>query len=100
MNSFRRNACVILCVLVAVLTGCRPKKKPQPASVSFQHELPAGELALRKISPSEYPDFTSSGHDDPQQVLQAIDQSLAYLKAPSSRRHFPYLDITHDRAVA
>jgi membrane-bound lytic murein transglycosylase A len=86
--------------VVATLGGCRPKKPPAPVQpVSFAHEMPPGELALRKISPSEYPDFTPAGQDNPQQVLAAIDQSLAYLKAPSSKRFFPYLDITHERAV-
>jgi membrane-bound lytic murein transglycosylase A len=87
-----------LLVFAPALGGCRKKKPVEP--VSFAHELPAGELALRKISPAEYPDFTPLGQDDPQAVLRAIDQSLAYLKAPSSKRYFPYLDITHDRAVA
>lgn len=92
---------LVLSLLLPAVAGCRPKKKPaaiQP--VAFNHELPAGELALRKISPAEYPDFTPRGQDNMQQVLQAIDQSLLYLKAPSSQRFFPYLDITHDRAVA
>lgn len=89
---------LILCIAMP-LASCRPKKKPAEP-VAFNHELPPGELALRKISPAEYPDFTPSGQDSPQQVLAAIDQSLTYLKAPSSRRFFPYLDITHERAVA
>ncbi len=86
-------------VVVPATIGCRPKKPAAPA-VSFAHELPPGELALRKISPAEYPDFTPTGQGDPQLVLRAIDQSLTYLKAPSSKKYFPYLDITHDRAVA
>src|SRR5688500_1692849 len=100
--SYARLARTLLAVtlLTVAAAGCRPKKKPEPPAVAFSHELPAGELALRKITPAEYPDFTPSGQDNPQQVLDAIEQSLAYLKAPSSRRFFPYLDITHDRAVA
>src|SRR5688500_4665571 len=99
--SYARLARTLLAVtlLTVAAAGCRPKKKPEPPAVAFSHELPAGELALRKITPAEYPDFTPSGQDNPQQVLQAIEQSLTYLKAPSSRRFFPYLDITHDRAV-
>lgn len=91
--------------LVIGVAGCRPKKPPAPAPaapkpVEFAHELPANELALRKIPATEYPDFTPTGQVDAQGVIQAIDHSLAYLKAPSSRGHFPYLDITHERAVA
>jgi membrane-bound lytic murein transglycosylase A len=99
-----RNGIRCLLALFALLllsTGCRPKKPPVPVQpVSFAREMPPGELALRKISPNEYPDFTPVGQDDTRRVLQAIDQSLLYLKAPSSERYFPYLDITHDRAVA
>ena len=93
------------CALALALAGCRPKKPPaaampEPEPVQFAHELPPNQLALRKISPSEYPDFTPTGQANPLGVIDAIDQSLAYLKAPSSRAHFPYLDITHGRAVA
>jgi membrane-bound lytic murein transglycosylase A len=95
MKVFSLALCAALVIPISL--GCRPKKKP---AVSFAHELPTGELALRKISPGEYPDFTPLGQENPSQVLEAIEQSLAYLKAPSSRRFFPYLDITHDRAVA
>ena len=89
--------------LAPSLAGCRAKKPPVKAEeppVQFTHELPANELALRKIPPAEYPDFTPTGQTDPQGVIAAIDRSLAYLKAPSSRGHYPYLDITHERAVA
>src|SRR5688572_10361352 len=95
MKLFPLALCAALVIPISL--GCRPKKKP---AVSFAHELPTGELALRKISPAEYPDFTPLGQENPRQVLDAIEQSLVYLKAPSSRRFFPYLDITHDRAVA
>src|SRR5689334_16876489 len=95
-----RNGIRCLLVLIALVfstsPGCRPKKPAPVQPVSFARELPPGELALRKISSSEYPDFTPVGQDDPQLVLQAIDQSLLYLKAPSSERYFPYLDIAHD----
>jgi membrane-bound lytic murein transglycosylase A len=92
---------LVLMVMSLALTGCRPKKPaPPPEPVAFSHELPPGELALRKISTAEYPDFTPLGQENPRAVLDAIEQSLTYLKAPSSKRFFPYLDITHDRAVA
>ena len=104
MDGFSRFARFALCVafLLPALAGCRKKKPPAAVEepVAFAHELPPGQLALRKISPADYPDFTPLGQENPAQLLQAIDQSLAYLKAPSSRRFYPYLDVTHDRAVA
>src|SRR4051812_45929784 len=74
--------------------GCRPKKP-----IDFTHQLEPGQMALRKISPSEYPDFsvnmTNLGN-----LSRAIDNSAKYLEAKSSNNFFPYLDISHDRAVA
>lgn len=102
MTHFRQLLWILLAAVLVVpaLPGCRAKKPPAVEPVSFAREMPAGQLALRKISPAEYPDFTLMGQDNPRDVLAAIEQSLTYLKAPSSRRYFPYLDITHDRAVA
>ena len=37
---------------------------------------------------------------DAESLRKSVDHSLTYLAAPSSRTFFPYLDITHDRAVA
>ena len=99
-------------VILAALTlaGCRPPT-PLPkaiavaptvkTAVNYAHELPPGTLALRKLSPAEYPDFAPAADAvNRPAVLTAIDQSLAYLARPGSRAAFPYADITHDRAVA
>jgi membrane-bound lytic murein transglycosylase A len=37
---------------------------------------------------------------DPDALLRSCDMSIAYLQRPSSRRYYPYLDITHERALA
>src|SRR5688500_13782876 len=92
-------------MLAGAVAGCRPQKPPappvtEPAPLQSTPERPPNELALRKSSPSVYPDFTPTGQSDAEGVIQAIDQSVTYLRAPSSRTHFPYLDTTHDRAVA
>ena len=86
----------ILSVLLAVLftTGCRKDKPP----INFGQKLAPGQLALRKIPPEQYPDFAGTWNLN--LLGRSIDQSLAYLAHPSSRRFFPYLDISHDRAVA
>ena len=79
-------------VLIAV--SCT-KKKP----IDYSAELAPGEMALRKIPPSEYPDFSQCTWN--LNVLgRSIDQSIVYMAHPSSRRYYPYLDISHDRAVA
>src|SRR5206468_7062382 len=65
----------------------------------YNKELPPGQVALRKISPAEYPDFSKCTWN--LQVLQpALEHSIDYMNHPSSTRGFPYLDISHDRAKA
>ncbi|HEY8666449.1 MAG TPA: MltA domain-containing protein, partial [Tepidisphaeraceae bacterium] len=87
----RRSILIVL--LVFLSAGCHRKHPP----INYSQELAPGQLALRKISPEQYPDFAANTSPE---LLRALDQSLAYLARPSSRQFFPYLDITHDRAVA
>ncbi len=85
-------------LLAVVCSACQP---PQPKPIDYSQELPAGELALRKLSPDRYPDFSAAATAfNLPRLDSAIDHSLAYLATPSSQRFFPYQDITHDRAVA
>lgn len=93
-RSIRRFVLGALSVAVAFLAtvGCHPK-------VNYNQPLPPGAKALRKILPEEYPDFTANAADLPN-LARSIDCSIKYLSAKSSRQFFPYLDITHERAVA
>jgi membrane-bound lytic murein transglycosylase A len=85
---------VLLTAVFILACACQPKPK-----VDFSRELPKGQVALRKISPGEYPDFSKSGWN--LDVLsRAVDCSIDYLNHPSSQNGFPYLDISHERAVA
>jgi membrane-bound lytic murein transglycosylase A len=90
-------------IALAVLAGCKqnpggmePFKRKEK---DYNAQLPPGQLALRKIDPSKYPDF-SRGFYARAGLEDAIRQSLAYLAKPSSQRYFPYGDVTHERAVA
>ena len=87
-------AALLLMLLGSLAVGCRDKKP-----IDFGAQLEPGKLALRKIPPEQYPDF-SQGTWNLNVLGRSIDASLSYLAKPSSRRFFPYLDITHDRAVA
>jgi len=94
---FAHHLVSFACILGLIASaGCRPKKQ---LAIDYGQELPAGTVALKKISPDQYPSFE---FDLPSlQLLQAsIENSLKYLSAPSSKNSFPYLDITHERAVA
>ncbi len=88
-------------MLTASTAGCRSNTPASSTSSSldFARELPPGEKALRKVPPERYPGFAADAASQPR-LLQSIDNSLRYLAAPSSRKFFPYLDITHERAVA
>ncbi len=85
---------LLLALSLSFAAGCRNKKP-----IDFLGELPEGEVALRKLSPDEYPDF-SVNMTDPDALIRSIDMSMAYLQKPSSKRYYPYLDIDHDRALA
>src|SRR5678816_1516961 len=87
---------VLVSLSLIPLAGCAHKK---PVAVDFNRELPPGQVALRKISPAEYPDFSKCTWNLAL-LPRAIDNSIAYLNHPSAQRSFPYLDISHQRALA
>jgi membrane-bound lytic murein transglycosylase A len=91
---------ITLVSLVFTVIGCQ---KPQAAQIisgpDYNKPLLPGQLALRKITnPAEIPDFTDGCHNLTN-LSVAIDNSLNYLKKPSSKGFFPYADITHEQAV-
>ncbi len=91
-----------LTLILCIASGCQaPKPPPEAKKIDYAAELPPGTLALRKLSPAEYPDFSQAimAFNVPD-LDKAIDHSLEYLAAPSSKAFFPYEDITHDRAIA
>ena len=85
------------CCLVAVTAGFLAGCKHTPPK--YNGEMPEGEVALRKLEPGEYPDF-SQQMTDRAALMRSCDASMKYLMVPSSQKFFPYLDITHDRALA
>ncbi len=89
--------CSVL-LLTVFATACQP---PQPKPINYGQELPPGELALRTLSPDQYPDFSGAATSfNLPRLSGSIDHSLAYLATPSSQHFYPYQDITHDRAIA
>ncbi|MDP9174931.1 MAG: MltA domain-containing protein [Planctomycetota bacterium] len=81
-----------------LLAACH-HQAPTTPTADFHRQLPDGMVALRKIPLEEYPDFGAQPID-PNQLSASINNSLKYLATPTSQSFFPYLDITHDRAVA
>lgn len=100
---------VVASSLLLVLCGCPPKEQAweKPANLNkggkqdkdYYRQLPPGQLALRKIPPEMYPDF-SRGFAGREGLEQAIRYSIEYLNKPSSRKYYPYGDISHGRALA
>ena len=83
-----------------VLTGCPPPPEKQKPIIDIDKPLPAGQLALRKITdPNDIPDFTA-GLQRMDGLKSAISYSVHYLEKPSSAKFFPYGDITRDQALA
>lgn len=88
-----------------VLAGCEapqplnePFAPPAADEPAYARPLPPGELALRRLDPSSYPDFSRAfNHRDG--LVEAARQSLVYLSKPSSRRYFPYGVHTHRNVV-
>jgi membrane-bound lytic murein transglycosylase A len=86
-----------LLTITAVISGC--KTQIEQAKIPYDRPLPPGRFALRKITdPLEIPDFTMAclALTD---LRTAIDNSLSYLRKPSSRKFFPSGQITHSQAV-
>jgi membrane-bound lytic murein transglycosylase A len=88
----------VLTAIILTAIGCQ---KPQAKVVAPQYDRPLapGQLALRKITnPAEIPDFTSACNNLTN-LSTSIDNSLDYLKKPSSNQFYPYADISHEQVV-
>lgn len=94
-NRILLSAALIAIVLAAV--GCqKPRRVVAP---QYDRPLAPGQLALRKITnPAEIPDFTDACHNIAN-LSTGIDNSLDYLKKPTSKQFYPYADITHEQVV-
>lgn len=93
-------------IFVTFIIGCqktqrlvKPEQRvPEMQKQEYSKQLAPGELALRKITdPSKIPDFTGACNDL-SNLRTAINNSLSYLKKPSSKKYFPYGDIRHKQA--
>jgi membrane-bound lytic murein transglycosylase A len=93
-------------VFVTLIIGCQKSQilvsskqlALEPPKPEYSKPLPPGELALRKITdPAEIPDFTEACNDLTH-LKMAINNSLNYLKKPSSKKFFPYGAIQHKQA--
>jgi membrane-bound lytic murein transglycosylase A len=94
---------LILVIAFSALAGCQKRSSviidTQEFQKDYTRQLPPGELALRKITdPKQIPDYTKACSDI-DGLKEAIARSLSYMSKPSSKKFYPYGDITHERAV-
>jgi membrane-bound lytic murein transglycosylase A len=88
-----------LAAIVFAGIGCQKQQARVIEPTDYDKPLAPGQLALRKITnPAEIPDFTDACHNL-SNLSEAIDNSLNYLKKPSSRSFYPYAEITHQQVV-
>jgi len=95
---------LVLVIVLSVLAGCQKRTSlvlrdyPKPTK-DYHRPLPPGELALRKITdPNQIPDYTLACSDT-DGLQEAIANSLNYMAKPSSKKFYPYGDITYEQAV-
>jgi len=102
MNRF--GSAVVVGMVTLLILGCQSKQREEPWQPreevkDYGRPLPPGKLALRKISPEDYPDF-SRAYYDRNGLEAAINHSLDYMSRKSSKRYYPYGEISHERATA
>jgi membrane-bound lytic murein transglycosylase A len=88
------------CVAVLGLGACAASRPAAPAP-DYARKLPEGRSALRLVTdPARMPDLLTAYINGDSLLLDAIDQSLVWFAAPSSRQFFPFEGITHQQAQA
>lgn len=99
----RRLRTLVSAFLVVALDACAAQpvaqKSPDPPPPNYARPLPLGRSALRPVTdPGRLPDLAGAYRTSDPLLIEAIDESLVWFAAPSSRRSFPFEGITHERA--
>ncbi|MHC4217838.1 MAG: MltA domain-containing protein [Planctomycetota bacterium] len=92
--------CLVLLGLAACASN-RPVEPPPEPAPDYARKLPEGSSALRLVTdPARMPDLLGAYANNDALLLDAIDRSLVWFAAPSSRQFFPLEGITHPQARA
>jgi membrane-bound lytic murein transglycosylase A len=90
---------VVPFALLATLAGCQappPEVKPD-----YTRQLGPGECALRKLDVSEWPDLGAAWRVRDPALNTALDRSINWFGAPSSKTKFPFMEVcTWEQAAA
>ncbi|MHC4947064.1 MAG: MltA domain-containing protein [Planctomycetota bacterium] len=103
-SASRTVALVIIGLAGAATAGCTGSQAPPAplaAAPDYGRPLPDGARALRRVTdPDRMPDLGAAWRNRDVFLLEAIDQSLIWFAAPSSRQFFPLDGVTHEQAAA
>ncbi len=95
---------ILFCTVTCTFIGCtdtQTVQAPTFAAANYSRPLPAGQSALRLVTDSlRLPDLVGAAQGIDAGLVEAIDESLVWFAAPSSRRHYPFEGITHQQALA
>ena len=93
---------ILAVVMFGLLTGCSTQNNRiislAPKHSNVDQQLPVGAWGLRKLSPGQYPNMQSAFLDK-KGLITAINRSLKFMAAPSSRQFYPDGPITHRQVV-
>ena len=99
-----RGFFIVLWAIVLVVPACQQQKVEKPAGdgkPNYARQLPAGRSALHRITdPADLPDLELARRYGDVFLLEAIDESLRWFDAPSSRQFYPFDGFTHRQAKA
>lgn len=103
MQSRIITLCLATC-LAAMPLGCQKPEQPLPLGQiekDYDRPLPPGQFALRKLTDtSMYPKFGDGWYRAKGLGLrEAVQHSIDYLSAPSSKKYFPIGPISHEKVL-
>jgi len=81
-----------LLVLLLLSTGCK-------TTPDYGRPLPPGAPALLPLDKDDPRPDLAAQFDTRQELLAALDHSIAWTRKPSSTRHFPIEGVSHERAL-
>ncbi len=95
---------VVVCAVLFASIGCAKQqtvRMPVESKPDYARPLSEGASALRLITdPQRLPDLEAAYQNHDATLLAALQQSMAWFAAPSSRHFFPFDQITHEHARA
>lgn len=100
-----RSSLLLICSTTFILAGCAAStpvaREPIPKAPDYARQLLPGDSALRRVTdPARMPPIGEAFHNQDAFLLDAIDESLIWFAAPSSRQFYPFENFTHTQAIA